>query len=720
MTRILPLCLLSLAAAAAPRAAGPDDVSDLVDEIVALRDEVDPARLRELAEFGNRDAALGLIEVYDSMGSLYMRREVLRLLAGFDGVDGAEEPALEKVANIATEGEDPELREWAVDALAECRHLGKRFLKLIVESPADDMVREQAMRRHVEQASQEDYDWYRSLYRPAAPQDSGKRSKKRGKDQEQPKVPRRLPVIRDLAFQGLVPALTEEELLRAAGDGRPKIRVMALQELGARGSDAATELARDLLKRVDEREEVRAAAAELLVRADEPKIAERFLELGGKTDDVTPRFLKDRMADLLADMDDPAVHKKVMRRLGKGKAYEKLFILRALAKSDDEKLIKPLEKMLLDKDVEVRVAAVQNLTRLNDSGAVKQIEKMLDRYPDDLTAVAGMKALTAIRGDDPEWIARLHELARGDVLLERNAALAALAQRGDSEDFDLFVEMLQHPIWSTRLQALAALEASRRPEAVGAIVARLGQEDGLMRTRFADALWRLTGQPYGKNARAWQGWWEREGGQFEPITAAELQQRQREEEERRLRQVTRTSRFFGIRIESKRVIFIIDVSGSMNELTKGHYVGEKGDPRIEVAKRELIKAIESLEEGTLFNILPFSGGVSYWIDGDIAESDGASREDAIEFVQRLGAGGGTNLYGALKVAFADPDVDSIYVLSDGEPSVGDVIDPATIRNHVSLWNENRGVVVHCIAVGGSLQVLEWLAQDSGGSYVKYP
>ena len=48
-----------------------------------------------------------------------------------------------------------------------------------------------------------------------------------------------------------------------------------------------------------------------------------------------------------------------------------------------------------------------------------------------------------------------------------------------------------------------------------------------------------------------------------------------------------------------------------------------------------------------------------------------------------------------------------------------MIDPGSIREHVRLWNENRGIVIHSIAVGGKLQVLEWLAEDHGGTHVKF-
>jgi hypothetical protein len=111
--------------------------------------------------------------------------------------------------------------------------------------------------------------------------------------------------------------------------------------------------------------------------------------------------------------------------------------------------------------------------------------------------------------------------------------------------------------------------------------------------------------------------------------------------------------------------------------------------------------------------------VNPWRDR-IAEKTEATLTEAKGFVGRLGASGGTNLFGSLQFAFADPDVDTIYVLSDGEPTAGAITDGMTIRQEIAAWNKHRNVVIHCIAVGGSLEILEWLAADTGGSYVKFP
>ena len=165
------------------------------------------------------------------------------------------------------------------------------------------------------------------------------------------------------------------------------------------------------------------------------------------------------------------------------------------------------------------------------------------------------------------------------------------------------------------------------------------------------------------------------------------------------------------------MLFIIDVSGSMNEPLRSRYVGEQGKPRIDVAKELLSAAIKGLEDNALFNIVTFSGGVDEWLEKGVAESNGKSRDEALEYVDRLGAAGGTNLYGSLVAAFEDEDIDTIFVLSDGEPSVGELIDPQLIREAVKEMNATRGVVIHTVAVGGTFSILEWLAEDTGGTHV---
>jgi len=165
-------------------------------------------------------------------------------------------------------------------------------------------------------------------------------------------------------------------------------------------------------------------------------------------------------------------------------------------------------------------------------------------------------------------------------------------------------------------------------------------------------------------------------------------------------------------------VFVLDGSGSMDERLLTRWLGGEGAVRLDEAMRELTAVIETIEPGTFFDLIVFADGVERWADGGRSSSEPGARDEAKAFVARLHSGGGTNLFGALREAFRDKEVDTIFVLSDGEPSLGAVTDPAGIRSAVAEWNEGRGIVIHTVSVGGSLPILEWLARDSGGSFTR--
>ncbi|HIE69323.1 MAG TPA: hypothetical protein EYP98_03730 [Planctomycetes bacterium] len=148
----------------------------------------------------------------------------------------------------------------------------------------------------------------------------------------------------------------------------------------------------------------------------------------------------------------------------------------------------------------------------------------------------------------------------------------------------------------------------------------------------------------------------------------------------------------------------------------GREINGRGAARIDIAKKELAQAVKNLDPGALFNIYAFSNGVARWDPKGIGANSSTTRQEALTWIERLGASGGTNLYDAVREGFEDKDVDTIFILSDGEPTVGDEIDPFRIREDVAKWNKYRKIKINTIAIGGNLEVLEWLAKDAGGTY----
>ncbi len=161
-----------------------------------------------------------------------------------------------------------------------------------------------------------------------------------------------------------------------------------------------------------------------------------------------------------------------------------------------------------------------------------------------------------------------------------------------------------------------------------------------------------------------------------------------------LETVKRRSPVYGT-VRSQRVTFIVDVSGSM-EASFTTSQNEKMN-RLRFVQRELTAVLrEALPDGAKFNVIPFSTGVSPWKPQLVPASPQAVQE-AVTLVAGLRPNGGTNIYGALEKALADPEVDTLYFLTDGMPTAGKKTDNATILKDVMSWRGKRPVAVNTIA-----------------------
>lgn len=699
------------------------DPGDPLADLKRLRDDADAELVWKIAEGGDRAAAEGLVEAYDLMGSTWMRREIIRALPRFDGKSGAEKPALDHLFGVAQNTDDLILREESLEALAGATNLGKGYLARIVESPSADMVRVRAMELHTRVSDKSDHAWYLAFYEDRGGATEGeskkpkrKRKSKKNDEEEAPElVVHRLAQIRALAFEMIASSLEDRQVLGAFDEEtHMEVRSAMLRDLERRGNKELGRMARELVESVGLRGDMRAEAAEILARSEGARIADLFIDLGRKQA-VTPEVLRTTMAELLAGLDDPKVDKLTGKLIGRGKPHEKRFALIATRGTKDEKVLKKIARGLKDKDPGVVILTLQILGESKYEDAIEDMEKVLDKGKNEDVLTAAMKALSQVRSSDDEWRQRLEGFALGEHRLLRNASIRALGS--ERKLLDLFTITLAHDDWSTRLATLNALEMVRKAPVVGIIVERMQEEGGRMLRECADSLWRLTGEPYRLRTVAWKGWYEGNKDSIEIISSSKLARLEEEEETRRLKETSRVE-FFGIRIESKSVIFILDISGSMLERLRSRYVGKTGETRIDRAKSELVKAIESLEEGALFNVVAFNGGVLPWKDG-LSAATGSTRSECVEWVNKLGALGGTNLFDSLEQAFQDQDVDTIMILSDGEPTAGKMTEPSGIRSEVLGWNEDRNVRIHTVAMGGSLKILEWLAEDSDGQHTRH-
>ena len=333
--------------------------------------------------------------------------------------------------------------------------------------------------------------------------------------------------------------------------------------------------------------------------------------------------------------------------------------------------------------------------------------------------------------------AALHELLAGEKDAAARAELIdALAATGDRDLVPRLLDTyLLDPSWHVRSRAAAGLARLRVREAIPALIARLEAEDGRVRTDFGAALTSLTGRDFHGNVELWRRWWKDHEESFVVPEVAEVEEQASEEARERA-----GTTFFGIETESDRVLFVLDLSGSM-EFSIVPRDNPDDDPnrdpdkprgdelsRLTAAKRELVKALGGIDEGADFNLVLYASDVWTWQDG-LVEMDVETRAAAVRFVEDLSGLGGTNIHGALELAldvagaeagdsWASPAIDTIFLLSDGRPSVGLTTDPDEILAYVRERNRSAGIVIHTIGISGAQDayLLRNLAEQNRGVY----
>ncbi|MGJ8697352.1 MAG: hypothetical protein ACSHYF_13625 [Verrucomicrobiaceae bacterium] len=144
--------------------------------------------------------------------------------------------------------------------------------------------------------------------------------------------------------------------------------------------------------------------------------------------------------------------------------------------------------------------------------------------------------------------------------------------------------------------------------------------------------------------------------------------------------------FFGGRMQGKRMVYIVDFSGSMKERT------ESGGTRIAALKKELIRSINELPPGMEVAVVFFSNTAwTFDTKGSMPNENGwigvgktpqvawypanpKLKKELISKITAMPTAGGTVWYPALKMALSmDPPPNGVFLLSDGDPRDGDLV-----------------------------------------------
>ena len=375
------------------------------------------------------------------------------------------------------------------------------------------------------------------------------------------------------------------------------------------------------------------------------------------------------------------------------------------------------------------IGAVRAAVSTDGEETLHKLLKMVYRGKPDMGVEAALIDALASSGSD-EVVTHLIKFLKEE---SNSKILCGLCQvmeiRREKRAADALIALLKNRNWDVVVAAAKALAAIRVKKAVEPMIEALQRAEDANKEGAARgikvALQDMTGKYSLTTAADFRNWWNAKGKKTydesappPPRSAASGKQK------------GMTSVLYG-EITSKRVIFICDVShsmsargrvperpaegdssggdvrptgGGMKKVGEQPKFGEGGvqpgyeGRRIDILKIELAFVINKLlPEDAKFNVIIFSTDVQRWHKG-LTKATPRNKKSALEFVKKMEPQAMTNLYGALELAFKDRQVDTIYLLSDGNPTVGTTTNLDEILAAVRRWNKGRNVIIHTIAL----------------------
>ncbi|MEE8105025.1 MAG: HEAT repeat domain-containing protein [Planctomycetota bacterium] len=367
-------------------------------------------------------------------------------------------------------------------------------------------------------------------------------------------------------------------------------------------------------------------------------------------------------------------------------------------------------------------AALQDPFWLARANAIRALALIKDK--------ASLPAIARLAAEDPTAKVRVAAMeALGSLGIEAKESYAQVGRN------------LKHRAWQVKSAACEALAKIGNEEAVDLLIERLDLEGGRTHEDIRQAIVGLTGMDRDWSGDLWSKWWakaknwraaERKGN-------AEAGERPpRREDGTRYAKREKETTYYGIKIFSKSVGYVLDTSLSMEQgcqVSKAvqNKMGRTytAKTRMGVCKQELVQSIRDLDPRTRFSLVFFNHKVRSWKDALVRASPSA-KNNCIAAVESIAPAGQTNYYDALRVtlgmagrqggwdaAFADTP-DTLLFLTDGTPTDGEITKSDEL---LSWWRERNRFArlrVHVIAMGVTnvdVEFLRKLAESSGGTLV---
>jgi hypothetical protein len=305
--------------------------------------------------------------------------------------------------------------------------------------------------------------------------------------------------------------------------------------------------------------------------------------------------------------------------------------------------------------------------------------------------------------------------------------------------------------WQVRSAAAECLGGIAEWKSIEALISRMEIESGRIRVDIRNALKRITRDDLGLKPEYWREWWEKEktkrGGRA-PAPKKEPPKGRHE---------YGAPTYYGLRVFSQGLGYVLDTSKSMTMeievqagwLKKHSRTYPAAGKKYHLALREVEASLKSLDPRARFNLYFFRTTASAWKKAMLP----ASPSNVTSAVNRMTAeeprpprrsrpgeqiastaqNYRTNyidvfrLVFGLKVGGQAPNLattpDSMFFLTDGKPTAGEIRDPDTLVSWFEERNQFARIRMNIVTFGhaeSNMEFLKKLAEDNGGAFVEIP
>ena len=324
----------------------------------------------------------------------------------------------------------------------------------------------------------------------------------------------------------------------------------------------------------------------------------------------------------------------------------------------------------------------------------------LTRHRNDQVRANAFEALARV--DKNNLMSFLMALADDPSGGVRCALLGAAAEVCPDRIEELCVKALRDRDWRPRMQAVQNLGTVKTKSSVDALISALRDGRPVIGSRAMRELQQLTGQPI-EQADTWVKWWADNRASFAFPEKRGVPSREK----------GNTVVYNGVPVDSDHVAFLIDKSIQMEQP-----LPSRGVSKERAAYDELKRVLEALDDKITFNVFIYDVAIASCTNKPVKLTK-HSRAKALEFAGAPSKGREKDIWQALSTVVPDETLDTIYLLSSGEPDTGLYVHWNRVTRHLADLNRFYKVTVHTIAYTDNewfRDQLQKIAEVTGGHF----